>query len=734
MSDKKLGPVEIEFVLDRKAETQARSLKSKLDEVAATGKKGSAEYNKELKRELGLIEDIEKELVKLREKQKKAHSVEDIEKYNRKIKEAEMHLAEYNKAGLKSADTTSTLTQSISKWALSLGGAVAGLALLKDALQETSGGMNMFNRVAEVKDQVLYDIVSGQGLSSTRAGLASRLAGKKNEQRWQDYVDDYTASKYERKYQQLYTETLDASLSIPDKIAKIDEALAAHDKSIEIKMDNIKRNLQLNEEARALKPQKEKLIKEYFDLNKQLEEIDKQRYEGTKRLVRQRSLLEQQEWDEKLKRWHKEIEEQNDAREKIAEAMKKLEQLKKENEQYGAIIDPGSILTKARTLGEPLRKSNVEKYTEQETERREKLAKKDQERIDNAMKLVGHMSDLNAILYDQGILTEDAARQMDIMVSTVERLISGDLAGAALGVIQSLIIGIQQTFPGVMQRESERLQTKIAEINRLLEEQRRLIGLSERKGGQSEARQGEADLIQEQIDVNNAAISRYRKILNSPWRSPKAKREAAQAIQDLIDKNMELQISLEESRQALTDLFSGGITENRLADMFTEAYRSGKTSARDLADFTKQVLTEAVEDVFSQKILGPALTEAQGMIAEALKDGILSSEERSSIEKKIADLGAKYKEMWDPLASALGLGSEANTALSGAIKGITEQTASVLAGQMNAIRISQADSNSVIKKQLLHLAEIAVNTRHLESIDNKLDALKNDSLRAQGVL
>jgi hypothetical protein len=74
--------------------------------------------------------------------------------------------------------------------------------------------------------------------------------------------------------------------------------------------------------------------------------------------------------------------------------------------------------------------------------------------------------------------------------------------------------------------------------------------------------------------------------------------------------------------------------------------------------------------------------------------------------------------------------------LTGAIKGITEETASVLAGQMNAIRISQATANNVLLDSLRNLVLIESNTRycrHLESIDSKLDVLKNNDLRALGL-
>lgn len=74
-----------------------------------------------------------------------------------------------------------------------------------------------------------------------------------------------------------------------------------------------------------------------------------------------------------------------------------------------------------------------------------------------------------------------------------------------------------------------------------------------------------------------------------------------------------------------------------------------------------------------------------------------------------------------------------NKAISGAIQNVTEETAGVLSGQINAMRIIQIESQDLLKQQLLNLAEIASNTRYLKSIDARLGTMASgDSLRSQG--
>ena len=103
------------------------------------------------------------------------------------------------------------------------------------------------------------------------------------------------------------------------------------------------------------------------------------------------------------------------------------------------------------------------------------------------------------------------------------------------------------------------------------------------------------------------------------------------------------------------------------------------------------------------------------------------------------DAGQKAQSFNDSLAAAQDLGKQygldlftgdknSNNAdpLQGAIKGMSDETASIISGQMNAIRITQADSNSILRQQLLHQANISSNSNYLSllvSIDKKLDKL-----------
>jgi hypothetical protein len=83
-------------------------------------------------------------------------------------------------------------------------------------------------------------------------------------------------------------------------------------------------------------------------------------------------------------------------------------------------------------------------------------------------------------------------------------------------------------------------------------------------------------------------------------------------------------------------------------------------------------------------------------------------------------------------------GYENKDALTGAVSGVTEETASLIGGQMNAIRINQTDQMVILRNQLAQLNVIANNTefcRYLTKLDVIINLLSSSdaSLRSQGL-
>ena len=117
-----------------------------------------------------------------------------------------------------------------------------------------------------------------------------------------------------------------------------------------------------------------------------------------------------------------------------------------------------------------------------------------------------------------------------------------------------------------------------------------------------------------------------------------------------------------------------------------------------------------------------------------------------SMGKEIKGLGEGFAKAMENLPDDIKkyFTGEASTpgekdSLSGAIKGVSEETASKLGGQINAIRMNQAEATEILRMQLMHLSVIAQNTsynKYIKDIKDQIARIETSggSLRSQGLM
>jgi hypothetical protein len=150
------------------------------------------------------------------------------------------------------------------------------------------------------------------------------------------------------------------------------------------------------------------------------------------------------------------------------------------------------------------------------------------------------------------------------------------------------------------------------------------------------------------------------------------------------------------------------------------------------------LMQDAIVNSFKTFLVQSAMPNFYAKFAEAMEDGILTPEETASLRgiyndmiDSAADWNDRMKEITgiDPFGQA---NRDAN-ALTGAIRGITEESANVIAGQLMGVRVdfkqlllSQARTAEIFESSLGYMAEIAGNTRHnvkLNDIDARLEEM-----------
>lgn len=243
-----------------------------------------------------------------------------------------------------------------------------------------------------------------------------------------------------------------------------------------------------------------------------------------------------------------------------------------------------------------------------------------------------------------------------------------------------------------------------------------------------------SDIIERLIDENQQAISSlYKEILRGDLTGDKA-----EELKLLIE-------ALEQQTEQFEDLkndyneFLTGSTAASIIDSIASGFEQGKTSAEDFADTFEELMRKAMLQALKMKALEGPLTAWYEDFAKLSEDG-LTSEELEQLKNAYDYIISNASEQWEELQNILDQGNElqADTSLTGAIKGVSQETASLIAGQMNAIRMNQAQSLVSLNNMLEKLSGIEYNTRnnaYIKSIYELLQTNSSDgsnSIRANG--
>lgn len=209
-----------------------------------------------------------------------------------------------------------------------------------------------------------------------------------------------------------------------------------------------------------------------------------------------------------------------------------------------------------------------------------------------------------------------------------------------------------------------------------------------------------------------------------------------QALELLINTYQEAEAAqlqlLEDFKTFLTATTQAGIV-----DSIVEGFRSGKVAASDFADDFQTMMQNALLNSLKANMMNQDMDLFYKKFSDfSLSDGVLTGTEIAELQSDYAALIEKGRQQYEDIqkVSGIDLSSSAGTTgkdpLSGAIRGVSEETASVLAGQFNAIRISNADIMVSMRQSLLYQSRIADNTefnRKLVVLDSILSELRTSN-------
>jgi DNA repair exonuclease SbcCD ATPase subunit len=242
--------------------------------------------------------------------------------------------------------------------------------------------------------------------------------------------------------------------------------------------------------------------------------------------------------------------------------------------------------------------------------------------------------------------------------------------------------------------------------------------------------------------------------LKASWEAEESKKKTDHdRVNDFKEQYAELGRQIEDMIDEISnDLLQTTAKDfaNDLGDALVEAFSKGEDAAKAMETTVNSVLKNLVVNQLKKKFLEDQLQGALDKLEKDMgywngDDFVFDGLTQAEIDRFKSAVGAASSnfnqalKQYEEIFKDMGL-DDTDESLTGAAKGISEESANILAGQMNAIRINQLDTNEVLRQSLQALNTIAINTaynKYLSRIERIITIMESNqggnALRSQGL-
>ena len=242
--------------------------------------------------------------------------------------------------------------------------------------------------------------------------------------------------------------------------------------------------------------------------------------------------------------------------------------------------------------------------------------------------------------------------------------------------------------------------------------------------------------------------------LKASWEAEERKKKTDHdRVNDFKEQYAELGRQIEDMIDEISnDLLQTSAKDfaNDLGDALVEAFSKGEDAAKAMETTVNSVLKNLVVNQLKKKFLENQLQGALDNLEKDMgywngDDFVFDGLTQAEIDRFKSAVGAASSnfnqalKQYEEIFKDMGL-DDTDESLTGAVKGISEESANILAGQMNAIRINQLDTNEVLRQSLQALNTIAINTaynKYLSRIERIITIMESNqggnALRSQGL-
>ncbi len=459
---------------------------------------------------------------------------------------------------------------------------------------------------------------------------------------------------------------------------------------------------------------------------------------------------------------------------KLEELVQKIEGM---TAYLGVEFDPKDLATlkdKMRGVTKELQERNpfkavgasFKKY--KEATDKESKSKAATEMLESAGKAAGLLSGgLDAVVggvKQMGISMDEESeivlKDIGGMIEGAGQLATGIASGNPLSIIQGSIGLLTSAFDlfNSKDRKANREIKKHAEAIKKLEEAYQDLSRAVDKALGSKVYADQKAMIANMKRQQD----HLRRMIRHEWSKKKTDRGK---IKEYQSKIKELNHAIEDTLESIakdiaqTDAKSYAV---ELGDALVSAFEKGGDAADNFVEkITNKVIKNAIVNQLRKKFLEEQLGQAIDQLTDSMGswkgdsfkfDGLSDSEIKrfKDLSKTASDNFSKALEEYEKIFKGV-TEDKVDTSFTGALKGVSESTASMVGGQINAVRINQLESTQMLRNSLFQLQKIARNTRHnsnltqltkIDDVITKLDKLdiiakalskNSDPLRSQGL-
>ena len=324
--------------------------------------------------------------------------------------------------------------------------------------------------------------------------------------------------------------------------------------------------------------------------------------------------------------------------------------------------------------------------------------------------------------------------------NAIQGYFSGDYVKMVAGIVQ-VVVEVAKILGGSkdkrLEKRIKKQQEAVKELKRAYDELS--FSIERALGGK------EYSMQKDQIKNLEEQKVLMEQMIKNEEKKKKTDRNKINEWKDAIS-SIDRQI-IETQENIANDILQTSAKElaSTLGDALAEAFGKGEDAAKSFEKVANDVLKNAVLNQLKKRFIEEELKKALDQLEKDM--GVdekgwngLSPEEQQDFRDRIKEISQNFQgalEQYSDLFKDLVDPNE--NSLSGAIKGVSEETASIIAGQVNAMRLliveankSRIESNKILLQSLDRLANIDANTRTIDTLLNRILTKFDNAGRAYG--